>query len=360
MSLWPGATLGWRRKGFGQHLPSGGVDDEEDDDGEADNNNVKTHPGRSCLTITFAVPMCGISPPQAQIIFRGLTDRVLPRHPWPANIECVHTPSKWATTSSILQLVSSIEKMVPESEEWLLLWDCAPQHTSEETRRELSAHHPRCHPCYVPRHTTSICQPLDRSYMRSVKAWLREAYAGMQAKHILGMLTPLEGLSQAATLKADLPHMISAALSEVHSPDRLLAAWRPYLVSSAEQLSSVLADAALMYQRGTLFEDGIDLQEEEEEPDEDPADEWDTLQGPEGEQEAYDDALSDWVEQEQAEEAPNDHLPPTPVASDAENETGKVHEQQMALRSSSLSRLLALRVVYGSRAPSEAEVRALQ
>ena len=332
MSLWPGATMGWRRKGFGQHLPDDvPVDDDEGEEHCID--RVRAHPGRAALTATLAVPMCGDSPPKAQIIFRGVTDRVLPRHPWPANIECVHTASKWASTESLMKLVATIEAEVPDHEEWLLLWDCAPQHTSEETRRALTPGHPRCHPCYVPRQTTCICQPLDRSYMRSVKAWLREAYATQQAKHVLGMLTALEGLPEAATLKADLPRMISAALTSVHSEQRLIAAWRPYLMQSPGQLTQILEDATITYQKGTLFDD--ELETHEQEHDEAAPAEWDTLDGPESaEPDAYDDALSDWMEQDQSDEQPMDHLPPTPAASDPEEEAAKHHEQQMALRAS--------------------------
>eukprot|EP00971_Amphidinium_carterae_P234116 4645452-Amphidinium_carterae.1 len=64
-------------------------------------------------------------------------------------------------------------------------WDCAPVHLAALLREQIRDSFPFCHLCYIKRETTSINQPLDVGYFRSIKAELEKTRCHGMARMVL-------------------------------------------------------------------------------------------------------------------------------------------------------------------------------
>ena len=97
-----------------------------------------------------------------QIVHAGKTDTVLPEQPWPERTHHVTSENGWATTTTILQLVATLDDVMNpgrEGQSWILLWDMASIHASEATLAAMKAAYPHVVLCFLPPQSTSYFSP---------------------------------------------------------------------------------------------------------------------------------------------------------------------------------------------------------
>ncbi len=234
-------------------------------------------------------------------------------------------------------------------EHMLLMWDCAPCHCSEATRARVKKDVPRCTLCFVPRGGTSVCQPCDRAYFKSVKAEVRKEWTSAVADEILASSNPIGQLLNKPALKGNLPTMVHSAVLKAHTPARRLAAWRPFIVNNAEELKEVVEEANEWHLRGDLFpakdadpEPAADEMEDEafEEAEAEEA----AIMEPEDVEPEADEMEDEAFEEAKAEETPE--APAEPVAVVA---APPPPETKIAL----FRKLLGLRLAYGTANASD-------
>ena len=91
-----------------------------------------------------------------------------------------------------------------EPSSWLLVTDLAPIHCLRETLNEIRTRHSLCNVLFYPPRTTNVTQPLDRSYFRDVKAFLRTSWASVVAKAVLANMNDYRMLKNLPGLETNL------------------------------------------------------------------------------------------------------------------------------------------------------------
>ena len=123
-----------------------------------------------------------------QIVQAGKTDAVLPERPWPERTHHVTSENGRATTTTILQLTATLDKVLNPSREgqaWILLWDMARIHASEATLAAMRAVFPHVVLCYLPPQSTSYLQPCDVAVFRSFKSCIQTQASATLARSVL-------------------------------------------------------------------------------------------------------------------------------------------------------------------------------
>eukprot|EP00971_Amphidinium_carterae_P184667 3666329-Amphidinium_carterae.2 len=121
-----------------------------------------------CITCTLAVISAPGHKTIGHIINECTTSRCFPKGGVPDNIVCHYSASHWQTQETLLQFVQRLDKEFDVR--WLLLLDCAPTHCARDLVAGIAEQSPKCSRAYVPRGTTSVCQPLDGFYFKSFKS----------------------------------------------------------------------------------------------------------------------------------------------------------------------------------------------
>ena len=123
-----------------------------------------------------------------QIVHAGKTDTVLPEQPWPERTHHVTSENGWATTTTILQLVATLDDVMNpgrEGQSWILLWDMASIHASEATLAAMKAAFPHVVLCFLPPQSTSYLQPCDVAVFRSFKSCIQMQASATLARAVL-------------------------------------------------------------------------------------------------------------------------------------------------------------------------------
>ena len=118
---------------------------------------------REATTFTVALSMDrGPLDMLVQIVHAGKTDAVLPEQPWPERTHHVASENGWATTTTLLQLVATLDDVMNpgrEGQSWILLWDMASIHASEATLAAMKAAFPHVVLCFIPPKARRTCSP---------------------------------------------------------------------------------------------------------------------------------------------------------------------------------------------------------
>ena len=250
VSLLPAGHYSWSAKGA--HIPRKGTDY-----------------SKSLVTFTVAVPCSGNQKPFTQIVYEGTTARSLPTSALPQNMSVSCSASKWATTSTIMEFLHGIQSTIGP-EPWMVLWDAAPTHCSQVTLDAIRAELPALQLAYIDPGTTSITQPLDRSYFRAIKSQLRREFAESVASQLLNQMSVAEGMKKKGELKGDLPHLLDIAVTRAATPERQAQAWAYLCPVSPQAVEDVLAEAGILFAEGRLFvNEGMDPKDDPEVVEED-------------------------------------------------------------------------------------------
>ena len=323
LSLLPLAAKGWKPAGQAKHK------DEADE-------SVTVPDDKAAITCSLVFGFGENSPAFAQLIYTGKTAASHPVAPSPAHILVDHTDTHWQSTETLLRLLGWLEQQIGSQEPWGLLLDVAPVHVAEAFVSAAKEQFPQCQLIFVRAGTTSICQPCDISYIRAFKSVVRRSFAECFAEQVLEGSSELGELFKKPNLKGMIPHLVAAAVRQINTEEHRQQAWK-HLVP--DDMPTLLQEAQMLQDYGALFEGG-DEKEAEEEEEEDP---WQEDDGAEA-------AEPDSGEEDDPEDIQED----APEAAPAEAEAAAE-----AVLSKSAARLLALRVVYGSKPATEPEARAL-
>ena len=321
LSLLPLAAKGWKPAGQEKHK------DEADE-------SVTVPNDKAAITCSLVLGFGEGSLAFAQLIYTGKTAASHPVAPSPAHILVDHTDTHWQSAETLLRLLGWLEQQIGSAEPWGLLLDVAPVRVAEAFVSAAKEQFPQCQLIFVRAGTTSICQPCDVSYVRAFKPMVRRSFAECFAEQVLEGSSELGELFKKPNLKGMIPHLVAAAVREINTEEHRQQAWK-HLVP--EDMPTLLQEAQLLQDYGALFEGGGEKEAEEEE-EEDPWQEDDGAEAPEPES--------------GEEEDPEDIQEEAPEAAPAE-------AAAEAVLSKSAARLLALRVVYGSKPATEPEARAL-
>ncbi len=302
------------------------------------------------FTVTLVTPALWGGPAWVQLCVKGKTERVLPSlDGCGPRVSVTKSESGWATTETILELVRIIESSMEPETPWILVWDVAPTHISENTRLTLRAEHPFLTLCYVEARTTAICQPLDIAYMASYKASVRRQWCRVVARRVLETHSAVGTMVRQLDLKTQLPVYLDVALQETHTEARVETAWK-HLLGNHEELYE---EAQALDEQGLLFNPEPEAPEEE-------------MCEPEGElsilDEGEDDGLVAAPEEEMCEPAWSEPLDLSAgvaegMASSSSSAAPSAIDPATVVpptRVGQISRFLALRLIYGT--PSQKDL----
>ena len=226
---------------------------------------------------------------------------------------------------------------------WLLLLDCAPQHSAAEFRSIVRDTRPHIKLCYAQRNFTGYTQPLDRAYMRVFKNSIRQEVAKHFAEFFLEVESNFERVnldSSTAVLRQLLLSFVHTAAQDADSPQHRTAGWRFIDWNEVEQ-RELLAEAKRLLETGELFPRGT-----AEEP-----------HAPDAETQASDSEPEAHVVEPLADDHSSDdgEVAPTGVeesAAPAAPAAPAVAAAPKRAAMSLLERLQAIRIIYGSTPPS--------
>ena len=156
------------------------------------------------FTATLVVPAVWGRPTHLQVCLNGLTSRCHPPGPLPFACSLTHSESGWASTATIVECLREVQNEVGEGKRWVLMWDAALVHISAETCAALREQFPLLITCMIERGCTGISQPLDVSYMKSLKAHLRKDFARALAIDILRGVDDLGKVVRKPEMKANI------------------------------------------------------------------------------------------------------------------------------------------------------------
>ena len=113
-----------------------------------------------------------------QLLFEGSTRQGLPQGPAPQNQAWSYSPTHWANSQTLLEVMQQIESEVRRRSggalvNYIALLDVAPSHCSDLSLHEVASKHVHARLVFVAPGTAACCQPLDIAYMR-IKAALRD------------------------------------------------------------------------------------------------------------------------------------------------------------------------------------------
>ena len=194
----------------------------------------------------------------AQCIFQGKTRACEPTHAF-STILTSHTESHWSSNATLVDFVEFIDKTwfnpqePPHTDTWVLLWDVCTTHASRETLAELRSRLPHVRVTFLPPGSTSHTQPCDISYMRALKAGLARA----AAKHLVSSLimdpdAAIVLKHSSMELKSMFLAWLHTTLAEISTETHNVAAWK-HILPRAGEWDSVLAAAQRDHAGGSLF-----------------------------------------------------------------------------------------------------------
>ena len=185
-----------------------------------------------------------------RIIFGGKTNRIHPVGPSQLHQQVTHTESHWSSTATLLQMVGLVDSHVnPNNEQcaWILLLDCGLCHiSSEEHCSEMAEEWPWVQICFVPAGYTATCQPLDASYIRTLKCALRNHCGQHFARTIISNADNAEEALDMSLARAVLWSSLLGFVSAAYGPmdrDGLRASGWKHLLVTDENHAAVLEEA---------------------------------------------------------------------------------------------------------------------
>ena len=245
-----------------------------------------------------------------QIVHAGKTDAVLPEQPWPERTHHVTSENGWATTTTLLQLIATLDGVLNpgrEGQSWILLWDMASIHASEATLAAMKAAFPHVVLCFLPPQSTSYLQPCDVAVFRSFKSCIQTQASATLARAVLD--GSFEGLAMnKAWRRQSSAEWAARAIADILADD---GAFR-----------DAVEEAAALHSRDDLFARHIAP---------DPAEEGPPMW-----------AMAEETDDEGEDDAPMPDAPPEPELIDMPPAPAS------APRMSNLERCIALRLVHGS------------
>eukprot|EP00971_Amphidinium_carterae_P025446 502201-Amphidinium_carterae.1 len=115
---------------------------------------------------------------------------------------------------------------------------------------------PACLPCIIPRGTTSILQPCDLAYFRPFKEKIRHDLATGVVKDIMASVDvgTHKIITKLPRLKANLLPLVHAGMQHINSEELRIRAWK-HLETTLDEHCAILEEAELEWEAGTLMED---------------------------------------------------------------------------------------------------------
>ena len=222
---------------------------------------------RQQCTLSVGISTNGAMDMQAQLVFKGTTSRSEPQVEVPENMSITHSETHWATQESFLGFVQQCENALfrntgPDS--WILIIDLAPIHCAREALEKLKEQHPLCNVLFCPPKSTSVTQPLDRSYFKGLKASLRKSWAATLARLLRAEVDDCNRLRSLTFLKCNIPAMVSECLRNIDTGARRAAAWRHLRQADADEFQELVAQAIELHNAGLLFSNRATAEPEED------------------------------------------------------------------------------------------------
>ena len=188
----------------------------------------------------------------AQCIFQEKTRACEPTNAH-SSILTAHTKSHWSSNATLVDFVEFIDKTwfnpqePPHTDAWVLLWGVCTTHTSRETLTELRRRLPHVRVTFLLPGSTSDTQPCDICYMRALKAGLTRA----ATNHLVSSLI-MDPDAATMELKSMFLGWLHTTLAEISTETHNVAAWR-HILPRADEWDSVLAPAQTDHAGGNLF-----------------------------------------------------------------------------------------------------------
>ena len=260
-----------------------------------------------------------------QIVHAGKTDAVLPEQPWPERTHHVTSENGWATTTTLLQLVATLDDVMNpgrEGQSWILLWDMASIHASEATLAAMKAAFPHVVLCVLPPQCTSYLQPCDVAVFRSFKSCIQTHASATLAHAVLD--GSFDGLAMnKAWRRQSSAEWAARAIADILAEGNVWSTgWRQLRAHSNDEFEAAVAEAKELHADGELFARHIAP---------DPAEEGPPMW-----------AMAEVTDDEGEDDAPMPDAPPEPELIDMPPAPAS------APRMSNLESCIALRLVYGS------------
>ena len=281
---------------------------------------------REATTFTVAFSMDrGPLDMLVQIVHAGKTDAVLPEQPWPERTHHVTSENGWATTTTLLQLVATLDDVMNpgrEGQSWILLWDMASIHASEATLAAMKAAFPHVVLCFLPPQSTSYLQPCDVAVFRSFKSCIQTQASATLARAVLD--GSFEGLAMnKAWRRQSSAEWAARAIADILAEGKVWnTGWSQLRAHNDGAFRDAVEEAAALHSRDDLFARHIAP---------DPAEEGPPMW-----------AMAEETDDEGEDDAPMPDAPPEPELIDMPPAPAS------APRMSNLERCIALRLVYGS------------
>ena len=175
-----------------------------------------------------------------QLLFEGSTRQCLPQGPAPQNQAWSYSPTHWANSGTLLEVMEQIECEVKRRSggalvNYIVLLDVAPSHCSDHFLHEVATKHVRARLVFVAPGTTACCQPLDIAYMRSFKASLRDIASRAFAQQILQGTSAHGQVLRKPELKLSLSGLVAASVQRLQRGTHHLAGWSHLYVESEDE-----------------------------------------------------------------------------------------------------------------------------
>ena len=280
---------------------------------------------REATTFTVAFSMDrGPLDMLVQIVHAGKTDAVLPEQPWPERTHHVTSENGWATTTTLLQLVATLDDVMNpgrEGQSWILLWDMASIHASEATLAAMKAAFPHVVLCFLPPQSTSYLQPCDVAVFRSFKSCIQTQASATLARSVLD--GSFDGLAMnKAWRRQSSAEWAARAIADIVAEGRVWnTGWRQLRAHSDGAFRDAVEEAAALHAHDELFAKHIVPEPAEEGP-----------------------PIWAMAEESDDDDAPMPDAPPEPEPELIDMPPAPASAPRM----SNLERCIALRLVYGS------------
>ena len=192
-----------------------------------------------------------------QIVQAGKKDAILLENPWPEHSHHVTSENSWATTTTILQLIATLDNVLnpgKEGQAWILLWDMASIHASEATLAAMRATFPHVVLCFIPPRSTSYLQPCDVAVFRSFTSCIQTQASAALARSVRPR-SHFRRLGHEQSMAGPVfGRMGSSRSHDLCDKNQMwTTGWRRLRAHSDAHFKEAVEDAAALHARDELF-----------------------------------------------------------------------------------------------------------